>query len=202
MTDKKGLARKGEAKAKKSKAEVSTALETPTILPAETGLDLVEALTSTGTTVDAGFKPPVWVAPFVAGFRAISALPVGTHEERVKASATFLATCEAALPNTPMPAAKNSGRFSGEHIFESQNGLYLAAALANVKLGNGHLVAAWRAECPLAKCDYLNKVDYPTSTLGEYLANRHAGVPGVPGAFAVIKAWADRKRQPLVPTGK
>lgn len=166
--------------------------DTPVIDPTA---EIIAAIIAGGTTPDATFKTPAWTVAFVAAFRVIAGLPVGTWDERHAAVAAFRTACESAMPNTPDSARRNAGRFTGFSVFESQNALYFAAAIANVKLQNGHFMAAWRAELPHAKCDFLNRV-YAWSTLSEYMAGRHGGVPDVPGARAVIAAWRERGCRP------
>lgn len=176
----------------------STALATPpasTTVPTVAGQLPALTLTGAGATVPEGYVPPVYLAAFIDGLRAIAPLPAKTREERVACAARFTAVMEAAMPGTPAPIGRHTGRFTGMPVFESQNTLFVAAALANVVLACGHLMSAWRVELPNAKCDYLAK-DYAWTTLSEYINGRHNGTT-VPDGVAIVTSWAKRNRMPV-----
>lgn len=169
--------------------------ETLSTVPPVTGALPALTLAEAGAAVPDGYVPPVYLAAFIDGLRAIAPLPCATRDERSACVARFTAVVEAAMPGTPAPMGRHTGRFTGMPVFESQNTLFVAAALANVVLGCGHLMAAWRVELPNAKCDYLAK-NYAWTTLSEYVNGRHNGTT-VPDGVAVVVAWARRNRTPL-----
>ncbi len=147
------------------------------------------------TELPAGYTVPAFVVAFRDAFRAIHGMPVTTRDERIIAFYAFRAAVESAMPGQPVPTGKHTGRFTGMPVFESQNTLYVCAVLANVPLADGHIMVAWRAELPNAKCDYLAK-NYAWSTLSEYVNGRHNGST-VPGGVSVVIDWAKRGRRPL-----
>lgn len=182
--------------ARTTKPVTKPATDVATIPPATVPATIAPALTLADvSTVPDGFREPVYIGAFVNAFRAVASMPATTRDERVAVRDAFVATMDAAMPGTPMPTGRHTGRFSGCPVFESQNVLYVAAALANVALTDGHIMAAWRGELPNAKCDYLAK-NYAWSTLSEYVNGRHNGSP-IPGAVEIVIAWNKRGRKPV-----
>lgn len=182
-------------RAKKDKGAV--ALATPPVSTTVPTVTTHRALTlaDTGATLPDGYTAPAYLGAFVTALRAIAPMPSKTREERVACAARFAAAMDAAMPGTPAPVGRHTGRFTGMPVFESQNTLFIAAALANVVLTCGHLMSAWRVELPNAKCDYLAK-DYAWTTLSEYINGRHNGTT-VPDGVAIVTAWAKRNRMPV-----
>jgi len=178
-----------------SKKNTTVALVTPsnTTVPAIVYTAL--ALTDTGLPIPEGYVAPAYLTAFVHGLRGIASLPSKTREERTICAKTFADIVERAMPGTPMPQGRHTGRFTGMPVFESQNTLFVAAALANVVLTCGHLMSAWRVELPNAKCDYLAK-DYAWTTLSEYVNGRHNGTT-IPEGVNIVTAWARRNRMPV-----
>lgn len=158
-------------------------------------LDLVATLRGLNVAVPEGFTLPKYVNAYRDAFRAVAGMKAETRVERAAVRDAIVKFMERAMPGSPLPTGKHTGRFIGAPVFESQNTLYLAAALANVPLANGHIMAAWRAELPNAKCDYLGR-DYAWSTLSEYTGGHHNGSP-VFGCNDVVGAWAKRGRKPV-----
>lgn len=151
-----------------------------------------------GVTVPDGYVVPAFVPAFVAGFRAVALMPSATIDERRAVAAVFESTVAGMMPGAPTTVVgRHTGRFTSMPVFESQNTLYVCAALANVPVSNGVIMAAWRVELPNAKCDYLSK-NYAWTTLSEYVNGRH-NASIIPGGVDVVRMWNARNRVPVAP---
>lgn len=142
--------------------------------------------------------PPV-IAHMARAFAAVAGMPVVTRDDRDAVRAAIVAHMETAMPGAAVTASRTVGRFTTWHVFESQNAAYVAAAMSGAYITDGHFVAMWAADLPNARCPYIDRVSYPTSTLSEYMGGRHGIVPmgggtAVPGARDVINAWMTAKR--------
>ncbi len=179
---------------RKKSASIAVATVETTIVPTIPGMLPALTLADFGVIVGDDYRMPAYVDAFVAGFRAIAPTPSITRDERAACSERFAAVCAAMMPHAAMPVGRHTGRFSTSPVFESQNTLYVAAAFANVMLTNGHFMAAWRAELPNAKCDYLAK-NYAFTTLSEYINGRHNGSAVHCGAD-VVGLWNAGHRLP------
>ena len=164
-------------------------------VPAVPELPPVITLAAAGANVPDAFIMPPYMAAWIAGFRAIARMPSTTVDERRACVAAFAAAAVAVAGDVPMPVGRHTGRFSTMPVFESQNTLYVAAALANCGVNGGHIMAAWRVELPNAKCDYLVK-NYAWSTMSEFLNGKHNG-SAIPDGGIVVRAWANRNRAPI-----
>ena len=171
---------------------------TPAIVADVTPADVIPAIVPTIddriATTFPGVVVPAIVGHMARAFAVVAPMPVGTLDERRAVRDTIVASFDAAMPNTPNTGVRNTGRFSGYHVFESQNTMYLAAALCGAYVTDGHFTAMWAADLPNARCPYMERVSYPTSTLTEYVHGRHNAVPGVAGARDVVMAWVANKR--------
>lgn len=147
------------------------------------------------STVPAGYIVPAALMAWRDAFRATANMPSKTRDERAIIVGAMVAALDAAMPGTPTPLGRNTGRFFGAPVFESQNTLYVAAALANCTVTAGAIMAAWRVEMPNAKCDYIGR-DYAWTTLSEFVNGRHNGSI-VPDGVAIVVAWNTRNRQPI-----
>lgn len=178
-------------------ASIVTTPDAPVIVPSVPAVPVARALTVADVIpgIPDGYAVPAFVNAFRDAFRAVSALPAVTRDQRIVVRDAFVAAMVAAMPGHDVPVGRHTGRWSGCPVFESQNVMYLAACMANVALTNGHIMAAWRAELPNAKCDYLAR-DYAWTTLSEYINHRHNGAI-VPGAYDAINAWYGRNRKPI-----
>lgn len=146
--------------------------------------------------IDPAYVVPAYVPAFAAAFRAVASMPSVTRDERIAVTDAFTAAMDAAMPGiVPNPSRRNDGRWTGLNVQTAQNVLYVSAALSNVPLTNGHIMSAWRAELPGARCDFHAK-SYAWSTLTDYMATRHGGTP-MPGSDAIVRAWAARGRRPI-----
>lgn len=181
-------------RAKKGNTALATPEAASSTVPAVTGHRAL-TLADTGVAIPDGYVAPAYLGAFVGALRGIASLPAKTREERVIVAKRFAELMDAAMPGTPQPQGRHTGRFTGMPVFESQNTLFVAAALANVPLTCGHLMSAWRVELPNAKCDYLAK-DYAWTTLSEYVNGRHNGTT-IPGGVEIVVAWAKRNRVPV-----
>lgn len=185
------------------------ALVVETAIVESTPVAAVETTTATATAITlrdvvAGlpdaFVAPAYFAPMVDAIRRIAPMPTATTDERRAVCAAYTAAMDAAMPGTPEPRGRHTGRFTGMPVFETQNVIYLACAVANVVVNDGHVVAMWRAELPHARCDYIDRAynrGYAWSTLSEYTRGAHNAVPGIPGAVDAVIAWTKRGRRPI-----
>ena len=140
-----------------------------------------------------------FIAVMARAFAAVAGMSVATMDDRIAVRAAIVAALHAAYPGTVNTGVRNTGMFGGMHVFESQNAMYVAAAMSGAYVTDGHFVAAWSAELPNARCPFLVKTGYPTSTLSEYVGGRHNAVPGVENARAVVVAWMNAKRNRPTP---
>lgn len=145
------------------------------------------------------FVAPTFVGPMVNAIRAIASMPTKTRDERAACVTAYTAVMIAETGITADPVGKHTGRFTGYAVFETQNAIYFACVLANVAVNDGHIVAAWRAELPMAKCDYLGTAydrAYPTSTLSLYVNDGHNGGV-IPGMRDAVRVWQKSGRKPV-----
>jgi len=143
-----------------------------------------------------GYREPVCMAAFVAGFRAMVGMADnGGRADRAAMVAAFVTAANAVQPADVPPMGKRHGRWSGLPVAESQNVLYVAAIVADVAVTESMIMAAWRAELPNAKCDFLNR-NYAWSTLSQYVNGHHGIAPGIPGARDAVAAWRKRGSKP------
>jgi hypothetical protein len=178
---------------------VATIIDVPAAVPDVPMFDPIASAVALTTAVGVTepYTVPTIVVHMAHAFRAVHTMPVATSTERLAVRDAIVASFDAAMPNTPNTGVRNTGRFSGHHVFESQNTAYFAAAVSGVFVSDGHFVAMWAADLPNARCPYIDRVSYPTSTLSEYINGNHNAVPGVPGAVDVVRAWRVRGRKPV-----
>jgi hypothetical protein len=172
----------------------------PTAPPAyDPAAALLAAMVAVGVTPAAGFVVPPFIVAAAHAFRAIAGRTIRDRADMVAMRDAFVTAMESAFPGTPAAdkCATNSGRFSGHHVFESQNALYVAAAVSGVVVSDLMFAAAWRAELPNAKCDYLTRTTYPRTTMSEYINGKHNACPGVDGAVDIVRTWRNRDRKPI-----
>ena len=94
-------------------------------------LDLVATLRELKVAIPEGFQVPRYLTAYRDAFRVVSGMKAETRPERAAVRDAIVKFMEKAMPGTPVPTGKHTGRFIGGPVFESQNTLYLAAALAN-----------------------------------------------------------------------
>lgn len=177
-------------------APVANAEPTAVTPAATTAPTVPDRLTLTDLIPDAG-AAPVWLDPMVDAFRAVASMPCTTRDERVAVRDAWVASMAAAMPNTPPPVGRHTGRFTTMHVFEAQNAMYLAIALANVRVGEGAVMAAWRGELPNAACDYLGKNYAYHGTLSDFVNGGH-GDALFAGHRDAVRAWVARGKSTLV----
>lgn len=133
---------------------------------------------------------PAFIPAMARAFAMVASMPVTTRDERVAVRNAIIASLSAAFPTSVGTGSKTVGQFSGLHVFESQNTVYVAAAMSGAIVTDGHIVAGWSADIPSARCAYVDHVSYASSTCTDYCNNRHNGVPMVPGARDIVARWA------------
>ena len=147
-----------------------------------------------------GIDVPAFIRAMAHAFAMVATMPTGTRTDRETVRDAIVAELVARMGDRAVPVSRTVGRFSNMHVFESQNSMYVAAAMSGVNVTTGMIVAAWRADLPSAKCDYIGTAydrDYPSSTMSDYIGARHGIVPNVPGARDVVAAWrTTRNRKP------
>lgn len=184
-------------RATRTPAVIDAAAVLPVDVPTVLTVDPIDA------RIDAAFPDGsapnvVYLRAMARAFRSVAALPTATVEDRAAMRDAITAELAAAFPGAlGVTVGKNTGRFSGLHVFESQNTGYVAAAMSGVHVTDGMFVAAWAADVPTARCAYLTTgydKRYPTSTLTAYLNGDHNAAPGLPGAVDLVRAWRDAGR--------
>lgn len=203
------MSKKNDRTTRTPKAQVSN--DTPAVVPTNnTTVSTVPAPARTLALRDVvaglpeAFREPSWLTPMAETVVSIHAMPTKTREQRQAVVDAYVSAMSTATGITGIalePTGKHTGRFTGMAVFETQNAIYLACAMANVAVDEGHVCAMWRGELPRAKCDYLGTAydkAYPWSTLSLYVNGGHNGGP-IPGAREAVTAWAKRGRKPVEP---
>lgn len=165
---------------------------------------------TTNTTVDVVPTMPVWIRALIAGFGAIVDTVIATSDD-VRAASVAFTTAARDVVDAPVPSRAFAGRFTGFQLRDGQNAIYVALAESGVdvnRITNGHIMAAWIAEYPGARCDFAVVGfgrGYGWSTLTEYINGRHGTVPGYTDDVArrMVTEWiANRARTVRVRTSK